>query len=53
MEFTQKITDEGGNLVLLEMIRIVKKLGNSGRVSVPKELIGKYVHITYQGDKKE
>lgn len=37
-----------GKLLELNLKVVVRKIGNSGYVTVPKELIGKYVEIIYK-----
>ena len=41
-----------GKLVFYKAIKVVKKMGNSGHVIIPKELIGEEVKITWEENKK-
>lgn len=53
-EIIKTLLKSDDEIVEMEIQKIVKKLGDSGYVSVPKELIGEYITISYkkEGDKK-
>ena len=46
----QEYTKLDGHIVKIVIKDVVKPHGGSGYVSVPKELIGKYVIISYSGE---
>jgi len=51
-EITRKVI-KGNKIIELEIKKIVKKMGGSGYISVPAELIGKRVLILYKEEKRE
>ncbi len=46
----KKTTD--GKITFYKAIKVVKKMGNSGHVIIPKELIGKEVRIIWERKSK-
>ncbi|HDY68265.1 MAG TPA: DUF2080 family transposase-associated protein [Candidatus Aminicenantes bacterium] len=46
----KKTTD--GKIVFYKAIKVVKKMGNSGHVIIPKELIGKEIQIIWEKKSK-
>ncbi len=49
-KFELKQTTDG-KLVFYKSIKVVKRIGNSGHVVLPKELIGKEVQIVWEEEK--
>ncbi len=49
-KFELKQTTDG-KLVFYKAIKVVKMIGNSGHVVLPKELIGKEVQIVWEEEK--
>ena len=45
--------NQKNEVIELRMRKIVKKIGDGGHVSIPKELIGKEVFITFKEKKNE
>lgn len=48
-----KLLKENDELIEIAIKDIVTAIGGSGHIFVPKELVGKYVTVTYKKEVKE
>ena len=51
-EIIETLLKENNKIVEMKIRKVVRKLGDSGFVSVPRELIGKYISIHYVMEKE-